>query len=202
MKLIGSLASPFTRKVRVVLAEKKIEYEFEVENPWKADTAVPKFNPLGKVPVLVLDDGTALFDSRVIVAFLDSASPLTRLIPADTRERVDVRRWEALADGVLDAGVAARLENQREAKTRNTAWVDRQMGKVRSGLASMGATLAEKPWCSGSGDSLADVATGVCLGWLDFRYPKVDWRKDHANLSRHFAKLSERPSFAETVPSE
>jgi glutathione S-transferase len=202
MKLIGSLASPFTRKVRVVLAEKKIEYEFEVENPWKADTAVPKFNPLGKVPVLVLDDGTALFDSRVIVSFLDSASPLSRLIPSDSRERVDVRRWEALADGVLDAGVAARLENQREAKTRSAAWIDRQMGKLRSGLVAMDTELGDKAWCSGNGYSLADVATGVCLGWLDFRYPKMSWKKDHANLARHFAKLSERASFSETVPKE
>lgn len=202
MKLIGSLASPFVRKVRIVLAEKKIEYEFEIDDPWKTDATTPKFNPLRKVPVLVLDDGTALFDSPVIAAFLDSASPLSRLIPADHRERVEVRRWEALADGVLDAGVAARLENRREAKTRNAAWIERQMGKVRSGLTAMDAELGDKPWCSGNGYSLADIATGVCLGWLDFRYPKMDWRKDHANLSRHFAKLSERPSFSETVPSE
>ena len=202
MKLIGSHASPFTRKVRVVLAEKKIDYEFEVDNPWKPDAVTPKFNPLGKVPVLALDDGSTLFDSRVIVAFLDGASPLSRLIPGEPRERVEVRRWEALADGVLDAGIAARIENQREAKLRNAAWIDRQMGKVRSGLAALDADLAEKPWCTGNGCTLADIALGVCLGWLDFRYPKMDWKKDHANLARHFAKLSERPSFAETIPSE
>ena len=201
MKLIGTLASPFVRKVRIVLAEKKIDFDFELDNPWKTDT-VTKFNPLGKVPVLLLDDGTTLFDSRVIGAFLDSASPLARLIPADPRERVEVRRWEALADGVLDAGVAARQENQREAKTRNAAWIERQLGKVRSGLAAMDAELGEKPWCAGNGFTLADIASGVCLGWLDFRYPKMDWRKDHANLERHFAKLSERPSFSETVPRE
>ncbi|HET7201550.1 MAG TPA: glutathione S-transferase N-terminal domain-containing protein [Burkholderiales bacterium] len=202
MKLIGSLASPFARKVRIVLAEKKIEYEFEVDNPWKADAVTAKFNPLGKVPVLVLDDGTALFDSRVIVEFLDNASPISRLLPAENRERVEVRRWEALADGVLDAGVAARLENQREAKTRNATWIDRQMGKVSGGLAAMDAELADKPWCAGNGYTLADVAAGVCLGWFDFRYPKMDWKKDHANLARHFAKLSERASFADTVPRE
>lgn len=202
MKLIGSLASPFVRKVRIVLAEKKIDYDFELDNPWKADAVTPKFNPLGKVPVLILDDGTPLFDSRVIAAFLDGASPLARLIPADPRERLEVRRWEALADGVLDAGVAVRLENQREAKMRNADWIDRQMGKVRSGLTAMDSELADKPWCSGSGYSLADIASGVCLGWLDFRHPKIDWRKDHANLARHFEKLSERASFSETVPRE
>jgi glutathione S-transferase len=202
MKLIGSLASPFARKVRIVLAEKKIDYEFENDNPWQPQAAAARVNPLGKVPVLVLDDGTALFDSRVIVEFLDNASPLGRLLPAENRERIEVRRWEALADGVLEAGVLARLENQREAKLRSTPWIERQMGKVRAGLAAMDSELGDKPWCAGNGYTLADIALGACLGWLDFRYPKMDWKENHANLARAFAKLSERASFIDTVPRE
>ena len=202
MKLIGSLASPYTRKVRIVLAEKKIDYDFEIDNPWKADAKAAKLNPLGKVPVLELDDGRTLFDSRVIVGFLDNASPISRLVPAENRERVEARRWEALADGVLDAGVLARLENQREAKLRSAPWVERQMGKLRAGLAAMDSELGDKPWCVGNGYTLADIALGVCLGWLDFRYPKMDWKKDQGNLARAFAKLSERQSFADTVPQE
>ena len=202
MKLIGSLASPYTRKVRIVLAEKKIDYDFEIDNPWKADAKAAKLNPLGKVPALLLDDGRTLFDSRVIVGFLDNASPIARLVPAENRERVEVRRWEALADGVLDAGVLARLENQREAKLRSAPWIERQMGKVRAGLAAMDSELGDKLWCVGNGYTLADIAVGVCLGWLDFRYPKMDWKKGHANLAREFAKLSERQSFADTVPQE
>jgi glutathione S-transferase len=202
MKLIGSLASPYTRKVRIVLAEKKIDYEFEIDNPWKADAKAATLNPLGKVPVLLLDDGRTLFDSRVIVAFLDNASPIGRLVPAENRERVETRRWEALADGVLDAGVLARLENQREAKLRSAPWIERQMGKVRTGLTAMDSDLGDKLWCVGNGYTLADIAVGVCLGWLDFRYPKMDWKKDHANLARALEKLSERQSFADTVPQE
>jgi len=202
MKLIGSLASPYTRKVRIVLSEKKIDYDFEIDNPWKADAKAAKLNPLGKVPVLVLDDGRTLFDSRVIVGFLDNASPISRLVPAGNRERVEARRWEALADGVLDAGVLARLENQREAKLRSAPWIERQMGKVRAGLAAMDSELGDKPCCVGNGYTLADIALGVCLGWLDFRYPKMDWKKDQANLARAFAKLSERQSFADTLPKE
>jgi glutathione S-transferase len=202
MKLIGSLASPYTRKVRIVLAEKKIDFEFEIDNPWKPDSKTAKANPLGKVPVLVLEDGRTLFDSRVIAAFLDNATPLARLIPAENRERVEVRRWEALADGVLDAGVLARLENQRDAKLRSATWIERQLGKVGAGLAAMDAELGDKPWCVGNGYTLADIALGVCLGWLEFRYPKMDWKKDHANLARAFAKLSERQSFADTLPRE
>jgi glutathione S-transferase len=202
MKLIGSLASPYTRKVRIVLAEKKIDYDFEIDNPWKADARAAKLNPLGKVPVLELDDGRTLFDSRVIVGFLDNASPISRLVPAENRERVEARRWEALADGVLDAGVLARLENQREAKLRSAPWIERQMGKVRAGLAAMDSELGDKPWCVGNGYTLADIALGVCLGWLDFRYAEMDWKKDQANLARAFAKLSERPSFSDTLPKE
>jgi glutathione S-transferase len=202
MKLIGSLASPFTRKARIVLAEKKIEYEFELDSPWNPDSKVPAHNPLGKVPVLVLDDGTALFDSRVIIGFLDSASPLSRLLPAGNRERVEVRRWEALADGVVDAAVLVRMENQRKAEQRSPAWTERQMGKVRAGLAAMDAQLGDKPWCAGNGYTLADIAVGVCLGWLQFRFPQLGWQKDHSNLVRALAKLSERPSFIETVPRE
>jgi glutathione S-transferase len=202
MKLIGSLASPYTRKVRIVLAEKKIDYDFEIDNPWKADAKAAKLNPLGKVPALLLDDGRTLFDSRVIVGFLDNASPISRLVPAENRERVEARRWEALADGVLDAGVLARLENQREAKLRSAPWIERQMGKVRAGLAAMDSELGDKAWCVGNGYTLADIALGVCLGWLDFRYPKMDWKKDQGNLSRAFAKLSERQSFSDTLPKE
>jgi glutathione S-transferase len=203
MKLIGSYASPFTRKVRIVLAEKKIEYDFELDNPWNADAKAAKHSPLGKVPVLVLDDGTALFDSRVIVEFLDNASPLSRLLPSENRERIDVRRWEALADGVLDAGVLVRAETtQRKPAQRSQTWVDRQMGKMRSGLAAMDSALSERLWCTGSAYSLADIAVGVCLGWLDFRLPQLGWKDEHANLARLATKLAERPSFAETVPRE
>ena len=202
MKLLASLASPYTRKVRIVLAEKKIECEIEPVDVNPVENPVNAHNPLGKIPTLLLDDGRTLFDSRVIVAFLDNASPISRLVPAENRERVEARRWEALADGVLDAGVLARLENQREAKLRNAPWTERQMGKVAAGLAAMDAELGDKPWCVGNGYTLADIALGVCLGWIEFRYPKMDWKKDHANLARAFAKLSERQSFADTVPQE
>ena len=114
MKLVGSLTSPYVRKVRAVLAEKKIEYEFVIDVPWSADTRVPDINPLGKVPVLILDDGSTLFDSRVIAEYLDSVTPNNRLLPSPNRERITIKRWEALADGVVDAAVAIVLESNYE----------------------------------------------------------------------------------------
>lgn len=202
MKLIGSLASPFTRKARIVLAEKKIDYDLEIDSPWDAGTRVPERNPLGKVPVLVLDDGTTLFDSRVIVEFLDNASPLARLLPPGNRERIEVRRWEALADGVVDAAVLVRMERRRKPAQQSPEWIERQLGKVRTGLAAMEADLGDKAWCAGNAYTIADIAVGVCLAWLDFRFPDVGWRDGHPGLARMLAKLSERPSFAETAPRE
>lgn len=202
MKLIGSLASPFVRKVRVVAAEKRVEYQWESQNVWAPASPVPEYNPLGKVPVLVLDDGSAVYDSRVICELLDSMSPIGKLIPADHRERIEVRRWEALADGVLDAGVLARLEGQRQPGERSQSWIDRQLGKVDRGLDAMEVQLGAKPWCCGQNFTLADIAVGACLGWLDFRFPQLEWRRERPNLARLMVKLGERASFADTAPRE
>lgn len=202
MKLLGSEPSPYTRKVRVVLAEKKIDCDFEIADVRESDAAVADRNPLGKVPTLILDDGTALFDSRVIVEFLDGVSPLARLIPDDNRERVAVRRWEALADGVTDAGILIRYESLRPDNEQSPAWVAKQSARMHRGLVQMQSDLGEKHWCVGDRYTLADIAVGCCLGWLGFRKPAgIDWRTEYPGLARHYDKLMERPAFAESVPS-
>jgi len=201
MKLLASLASPYTCKVRVVLAEKKIECELELVDVNPAENPVNAHNPLGKVPTLVLDDGTALYDSRVIVEFLDARAPINRLIPDETRDRVAVRRWEALADGVLDAGLLVRYETLREKRERSKAWTDKQVARIHRGMAVMAKELEGRNWCHGDRYSLADIAVGCCLGWLGFRKPgEVDWESDYAGVARHYRKLMERTAFAETVP--
>lgn len=201
MKLIGSLASPYVRKVRVVMAEKKLDYEFVLENVWSADTAIQQSNPLGKVPCLIMEDGGAMFDSRVIAEYLDTMSPVGKLISGQGRERAEVKCWEALADGVLDAAVAVRLERTwRPAAQQSEAWIERQWGKVTAGMQAMSAGLGDKPFCAGNQYTLADIAVGCALGWLDFRFPEFQWRGDYSNLARLFDKLSERPSFKDSVP--
>lgn len=201
MKLIGSLASPYVRKVRVVLAEKKLDCQFELENVWSTETAIQKFNPLGKVPSLVMEDGSVMIDSRVMVEYLDTLTPVCKLLPPNGRERADIKCWEALADGVLDAAVLVRLERtQRPPELQSEAWIARQMLKVQRGLASMADKLGEQAYCAGIHYSLADVAVGCALGWLLFRFPEIDWRDSHPNLARLYDKLSERPSFKDTVP--
>jgi glutathione S-transferase len=203
MKLIGSPTSPYVRKVRVVMAEKKLDYSFELENVWGAETQIQLSNPLGQVPCLVMEDGSALYDSRVIVEYIDTLTPVCKLLPPNGRDRADVKVWEALADGVVDAAVLVRLEKiLRPAEQQSAAWIERQMNKVSRGLAVMSANLGESPFCRGNHYSLADVAVGCTLGWLQFRFPEIDWRGDYPNLARLFDKLAERASFKDTVPAE
>lgn len=202
MKLIGSLTSPYVRKVRIVMAEKKLEAQLVLEDVWGSD-AIMKSNPLGKVPCLVLDGGEAVFDSRVIVEYLDTMSPVGKLIPASGRERIEVRTWEALADGLLDAAVLTRLEQTwtgRSEAQRSQAWVDRQMSRVNAAIKAMSLGLGDKPWCTGNHLSLADLAVGVALGYLDFRFPAVAWRADHPNLAKLHDKLAARQSFIDSAP--
>ena len=204
MKLIGSSASPYVRKVRIVMAEKKLDYQFVQENVWAEDTTIVTSNPLGKVPCLVMEGGEAVFDSRVIVEYLDTLSPVGKLIPAQGRERAEVKTWEALADGVMDAGVLARLEAtwaHRKDGERSKAWIDRQLSKVNEGVKSMSQGLGDKPYCSGIHLSLSDIAVGCALGWLEFCFPEIDWRTEYPNLVKLMDKLAQRPSFADTRPS-
>jgi glutathione S-transferase len=203
MKLIGSNTSPYVRKVRVVMAEKKLDYSFELDNVWSAETQVHRSNPLGKVPCLVMEDGSALFDSRVIAEYLDTLTPVCKLLPPNGRDRADVKVWEALADGVLDAAILVRLEKTlRPPEQQSPQWIARQLGKVHAGLAVMSDKLGEQAFCMGKSYTLADVAVGCALGWLSFRFPEIGWRGDYPNLAKLLDKLGERSSFKDTAPFE
>lgn len=200
LKLLYAPTSPYARKVRIALAEKKMECQFVEMTPWPVDSPVQQVNPLGKIPVLMLDDDTPLYDSRVIVEYLDNVSPVSRLIPEPARQRIVVRRWEALADGMSDAAVAVVQERKRPAEQQSAEFIERQQRKMIAGLAEMARDLADKPWCNGEAYSLADIATGCMLGYLDLRHGEIGWRRDYPNLARHADKLAKRASFADTVP--
>ena len=204
MKLIGSTTSPYVRKVRVVMAEKKLEFNLVTEDVWAQDTTISGSNPLGKVPCLIMEGAEALFDSRVIVEYLDTLSPVGKLIPAVGRERAEIKTWEALADGVMDAAILARLEatwTGRSQEQRSQAWIDRQLRKVNDALKAMSLGLGDKPFCAGIHLSLADIAVGCALGYLDFRFPELAWRGEYPNLVKLHDKLMQRASFADTVPA-
>ena len=201
MKLIGSLTSPYVRKVRIVFLEKKVDVDLELENVWAADTKIAHNNPLGKVPCLLLDDGEAIYDSRVIAEYADTLSPVGKLIPTGSRERATVKTWEVLADGIEDAGILARLEvTLRPPEQQSPDWIQRQMGKIDAALAQMSRELGENAWCHSNQMTLADIAVGCALGYLLFRFPNITWQSQYPNLDALYQKLMQRPSFAETAP--
>lgn len=198
MKLFMTPNSPYARKVRVVLAEKRIDCEHEQVVLSAPDCPVPAFNPLGKVPTLVLDDGTALYDSPVITDYLDKKTPVTRLIPQG--DRVEVKRWEALADGICDAAVAIVMELRRPEAAQDATQIARQRLKIERGLQVLATDLGDKKWCVANALSLADIAVGCALGYISFRMPELDWRGSYPNLAALYEQLMQRKAFQDTQP--
>ena len=202
MKLLHAPTSPFARKVRIVAAEKKLDLELEFADPWKPNPDLAQANPLGKVPALIMDDGTSLFDSRVIVEYLDGLSPVHRLIPDTSRDRIAVKRWEAISDGLCDAAILARMEAARPDQNESSAkQITRQRDKVGACIDEMARELGDREFCVGNALSLADIAAGCALGYLKFRYPDITWDTTHPSLARLYKKLSARPSFKATEPA-
>jgi glutathione S-transferase len=201
MELIGSHASPYVRKVRIVLSEKKIDYRLTLDDVWSAESKILASNPLGKIPCLIMEDGGAVFDSRVIVEYLDGLTPVHKLIPNAGRARTEVKTWEALADGLTDAAILIRTEmTQRPENERSQLWMDRQRVKIDNALQMMSQGLGDNLWCCENKYTLADIAVGCALGWLEFRFVHIDWRSQYINLSRHLDRLNQRASFADTAP--
>ena len=200
MKLVASYTSPYARKVRIVMAEKRIECEFVEDNVWAPNTQTTLYNPLTKIPVLLLDDGISLYDSRVIAEFLDGVTPVSRLIPEGGRERALVKRWEALGDGIADAGIAIFLERKRPEEKQGQDWIVRQRGKIESGIAAAARELGERKFCHGENLTLGDISLACGLAWLEFRLPEVVWRSTYPNLALWMERIEARPSFVETKP--
>lgn len=200
MKLIASYTSPYVRKVRVVMAEKHIDCEFVEDNVWAATTKATLYNPLTKVPILVLDDGTALYDSRVIAEYLDGVTPVSRLIPEGGRERAIVKRWEALGDGISDAAIAIFIERKRALALQGQDWMLRQRAKTESAIAAVARDLGERDYCHGVNLSLGDIAVACSLLWIEFRLPEINWRATYPNLKSWIEKIEARASFADTKP--
>jgi glutathione S-transferase len=199
MKLVGSTTSPYVRKIRILLAEKQLPFEFLQESAWSATTTVPFYNPLNKVPALQLDNGESLFDSAVISEYLDTF-PGPRFIPAGGVERARVRRDEALGDGIADAGITMFLERKRAAALQDPAWIARQRDKVEAGIAALAKSVGSKSAIGGVQTNLGDIACGCALLWLEFRLPEFKWR-EHANLKGWAERLEARPAFAATRPA-
>ena len=201
MKLLGTDGSPYVRKVRITLEEKSVAYDYVRERPSVPGSSVPSYNPLAKIPTLVLDNGKAIYDSPVIVEYVDGIGTGAKLIPTEFEARIEVKRWEALGDGICDAGVACMGEKRRTAN-QSQDYIDRQLGKVKRGIAVAAKELGDKPWCHGGTHTLADIALGTALGYIAFRFPDYDWQTAYPNLKAFHERMMARPAFASTVPAD
>ncbi|MDG9666854.1 glutathione S-transferase [Hahella sp. CR1] len=202
MQLIGSLTSPFVRKIRIQLLEKGLPFSLLEEIPWNADTSVPKFNPLGKVPVLIDEHGEIWFDSPVIAEYIETLETRHRLVPIKSIDAVRVRQLEALADGVCEAAIAIFLEKKRPSERQGPEWIARQEQKVERGLAALEKATVGKHWVFEDHLTLADIAIGSVVGWYDFRFGDSDWRNNHPHLADYVDRLFKRDSFIQTQPPE
>jgi glutathione S-transferase len=200
MKLHVSAASSFARKIRVMLLEKRVEHDLQLVNLWEPNE-LGRVNPLGKVPALELDDGRVLVSSPVIAEYIDARYPKPRFIPEDLESRTEVRRWEALADGTMDA-VSATLYEIRfhvEAK-RSEDWLARQRKKFEAGFAALEAMLGERRWCVGDEMTLADIALACHLGFVNLRVPRYFPRERYPRLAALWTRMEERDSFRRSAP--
>ena len=200
MKLLSATPSPYARKVRITLAEKGIPFELQTEVPWNHDATAPRYNPLEKIPVLILDDGSSVYESRFILEWLEIKHPRPSMFPTEPDQLLAARRLEVLADAVCDAFVLRSFETRRAPEHRSQAWFERQTRKIWGGLREIARLVPKGGYCVADRFGLADIAVGSMLGFIALRGPELDWRSEAPHLSQLYQRLSERPSFAATVP--
>lgn len=195
MKLLGTHASPYVRKVRLVLLEKRIPHSYLVDAPRDPGSQVARANPLGRIPALLLDDETCVFDSPVIAEYLDTLNDSPILIPRkDALARMRVKRWEALADGIMDSAVAVRNETLRPAEKQEPKNIALHNNAITRTLDYAATQLGQQLWCEGDNLTLADLALVSVLIYLDLRQAERDWRTTHPNLAAWFECISARDS--------
>lgn len=200
MKLISATPSPYARKVRIALAEKGIPFELLTEVPWNDDTSLPQFNPLEKLPVLILDHGTTVYESSYILEWLERKYPAPPLLPPDDDGILAAKRCLVLADGVCDAFLLVFFERRRPPEHQSAPWIARQMRKIEGGMAELAHLTAGRDYVVGDRFTLGDIGIGCVLGYFEVRFPEFDWRARHPDLARYFAGLSARESFRATLP--
>lgn len=195
MKLLGTNTSPYVRKVRLVLLEKNIPHSYLIDIPNNPGSQVAQVNPLGRIPALILDDETCVYDSSVIAEYVDTLNDTPKLIPRhDVLARMRVKRWEALADGIMDSAIVVRNERMRPADKQEADNITLHSTAVSRALAHAAAQLGNKEWCEGTAITLADLALASALVYLDLRLPELGWRAQHSDLATWFTRMSARPS--------
>ena len=201
MKLYYSSTSPFVRKVNIFAMECGLadQIEWVKTNPWQAGEQLTAENPLSKIPTLITDDNVVIYDSGVICEYLDSLHEGRKLIPKLPEARWPVLRLQALADGILDAGILRFMEQKRPQQQQSADWDAMQKSSIERGLDELEGTMHD--W-SQLPLNLGIISVGCLLGWLDFRFASEDWRASRPGLANWFEIYAKRYSMMETVPFE
>ncbi|WP_309625788.1 glutathione S-transferase N-terminal domain-containing protein [Methylibium sp.] len=199
LKLISAAPSPYARKVRIALAEKGIPFELLTEVPWDSTTSSPKHNPLEKLPVLLLEDGSSVYESSFILQYLELKYPQHPLLPPDVDGILAARKFEVLCDGLCDAMVLTFFERLRK-DAASPEWVARQRRKIDGGLKEIARLAGQRTWMVGNSFGLGDIATGTVLGYMSLRFPEIEWRGPYPNLATLSDRLEQRASFRASVP--
>ena len=200
LQLISATPSPYARKVRIALAEKGIAFELLTEVPWDDTTSTPKFNPLEKLPVLILEDGSSVYESSYILQYLELKYPTSPMLPADVDGILAARKLEVLCDGVCDALVLTFFERMR-GEGASPEWTARQRRKIDGGVKEMARLVGKGDWAVGNRFSLGDIAAGTLVGYMAVRFPELPWRTQYPDLAALSDRLEQRPSFKNSVPS-
>ena len=198
-KLISASPSPFARKVRIALAEKGLPFELLTEVPWDSTTSTPRYNPLEKLPILLLPDGSSVYESSYILQFLEMKYPQVPLLPQDIDGKLAAMKLEVLCDGVCDAVVLTIFEKLR-AGGGSPEWLARQRRKIDGGIAEMARLVGSRRWAVGDGFSLGDIAVGTAVGYLSVRLPEMPLRTLYPDLAEFSDRLEQRPSFLASRP--
>ena len=203
MKLLGTPTSPYVRKVRLMLLEKKLPHDYLIDPPREPGSLVVRVNPLGRIPALILDDETCVFDSPVIAEYVDTLNDTPILIPRDhALARMRVKRWEALADGIMDSAVAVRNERVRPEEKQEPGNITLHNAAISRALSFAESELGNHPWVNGSALSLGDIALFSTMVYLNLRQPERDWRSAHPTLAAWFDRMAERPSAKQSLAEQ
>ena len=201
MKLISATPSPYARKVRIALAEKGIPFDLETEVPWHGTSVTPQYNPLEKLPVLILEDGSAVYESHYIMEWIEAKYPAPPLVPADIDGRLLARKFEVLCDGTCDAFVLMFFEQMRDQERQSPEWIARQRRKVDGGVREIARMIGDRDYAVGDSFGLGDIAAGTVVGYLDVRWPDYPWREQYPSLAAYSDRMERRPSFQRTKPT-
>ncbi len=201
LKLLSATPSPFARKVRVVLLEKNIPFELKTINPWNMNADIERFNPLGKIPVLITANNETIYDSKFIIEWIEHNYPDPAVFPTDAKTKFKAQQIQVIADGICEALILLFIENMRPEPQQSKPWSERQIKKISNGLQALEQQISNDEFCVDNTFGIADISVVSAVDYLSLRFKTYEWRNKFTRISKFVARQSARQSFIETMPT-